>query len=195
MKKVKISKHTKTKAEKILVIGSYGSGIESRLLNHNPKQINRFVIYQSIEEMKRAEDDFYNYNCIIIFSALLISKKDDMDYYKNFLLYKVIYKDKLFCPLAAYIPLGFGLNEVIVFERGIGGYSVCVEEKLKSKFLSQVEESVQIKVKEISTGKIVDINTNINDAYWDTLMRNKFKIGELVLVEGKLPDKWKCTDI
>ena len=31
---------------------------------------------------------------------------------------------------------------------------------------------------------------NINDAYWDTLMRNKFKIGELVLVEGKLPDKW-----
>lgn len=27
------------------------------------------------------------------------------------------------------------------------------------------------------------------------VMRNKFKIGELVLVEGKLPDKWKCTDI
>jgi len=76
----------KTKAEKILVIGSQGSGIESRLLNHNPKQINRFVIYQSIEEMKRAEDDFYNYNCIIIFSALLISKKDDMDYYEKYLL-------------------------------------------------------------------------------------------------------------
>ena len=29
MKKVKISKHMKTKAEKILVIGSCGSGIES----------------------------------------------------------------------------------------------------------------------------------------------------------------------
>ena len=27
----------KTKAEKILVIGSCGSGIESRLLNHNPE--------------------------------------------------------------------------------------------------------------------------------------------------------------
>lgn len=188
----------KTKAEKILVIGSYGSGIESRLLNHNPKQINRFVIYQSIEEMKRAEDDFYNYNCIIIFSALLISKKDDMDYYKDFLLYKVVCKDKLLCPLAAYIPLGLGLNEIIVFEKGIDGYSVYKEEKLKSKFLSQVEESVQIKAKETSTGKIVDINPNINDAYWDTLMRNKFKTGELVLLAGKLPNKWeyrKYTDI
>ena len=67
MKKVKISKHMKTKAEKILVIGSQGSGIESRLLNHNPKQIDRFVIYQSIEEMKRAKDDFYNYKCIKYF--------------------------------------------------------------------------------------------------------------------------------
>lgn len=185
----------KTKAEKILVIGSQGSGIESRLLNHNPKQINRFVIYQSIEEMKRAEDDFYNYNCIIIFSALLISKKDDMDYYKDFLLYKVVCKDKLLCPLAAYIPLGLGLNEIIVFEKGIDGYSVYEKEKLKSKFLSQSEELVQIKAKELSTGKVIDLNPNINDTYFDTLICNKFKIGELVLVEGKLPDKWKCTDI
>ena len=191
MKKVKICKHMKTKAEKILVIGSYGSGIESRLLNHNPKQINRFVIYQSIEEMKRAEDDFYNYNCIIIFSALLISKKDDMDYYKDFLLYRVVCKDKL----AAYIPLGLGLNEIIVFEKGIDGYSAYEKEKLNSKFLSQSEELVQIKAKETSTGKIIDLNPNINDTYFDTLICNKFKIGELVLVEGKLPDKWKCTDI
>lgn len=193
MKKIKICKHTKTKAEKILVIGSCGSGIESRLLNHNTKQINRFVIYQSIEEMKRAEDDFYNYNCIIIFSDLLISKKDDMDYYKDFLLYKVVCKDKLLCPLAAYIPLGLGLNEVIVFERGIDGYSVYEKEKLKSKFLSQTEESVQIKAKETSTGKVVDLNPNINDAYFDTLICNKFKIGELVLLAGKLPDKWNNT--
>ena len=195
MKKVKISKHMKTKAEKILVIGSQGSGIESRLLNHNPKQIDRFVIYQSIEEMKRAKDDFYNYKCIIIFSALLISKKDDIDYYKDFLLYRVVCKDKSFCPLAFFITLGLGLNEIIVFERGIGGYSVYKKEKLKSKFLSQVEESVQIKAKEISTGKVIDLNPNINDTYFNTLIYNKFKIGELVLVEGKLPDKWKCTDI
>lgn len=192
MKKVKISKHMKTKAEKILVIGSQGSGIESRLLNHNPKQINRFVIYQSIEEMKRAWDDFYNYNCIIIFSAL---PTKDMDYYKDFLLYRVVYKDKLLCPLAAYIPLGLGLNEIIVFEKGIDGYSVYEKEKLKSKFLSQSEELVQIKAKELSTGKVIDLNPNINDTYFDTLICNKFKIGELVLVEGKLPDKWKCTDI
>lgn len=192
LKKVKISKHMKTKAEKILVIGNQGSGIENRLLNHNPKQTNRFVIYQSIEEMKRAEDDFYNYNCIVIFSAL---STKDMDYYEDFLLWKVVWKDKLICPLSAYIPLGFGLNEVIIFKKSIYGYSVYESEKLKSKFLNQSEESIYIKAKELSTGKVVDLNPNINDAYWDTLMRNKFKIGELVLVEGKLPDKWKCTDI
>ena len=118
-----------------------------------------------------------------------------MDYYKDFLLYKVVCKDKLLCPLADYIPLGLGLNEVIVFERGIGGYSAYEEEKLKSKFLSQSEELVQIKAKELSTGKVIDLNPNINDTYFDTLICNKFKIGELVLVEGKLPDKWKCTDI
>lgn len=192
MKSVKISKHMKTKAEKILVIGSQGSGIESRLLNHNSKQVDRFVIYQSIGEMRRAEDDFYNYNCIIIFSAL---STKNMDYYKDFLLQRVVWKDKQFCPLSFYIPLGFGLNEVIIFEKGVGGYSVYLKEKLKSKFLNQSEEMICIKAKESSTGKVVDINPDINDAYWDTLMRNKFKIGELVLVEGKLPDKWKSTDI
>ena len=192
MKSVKISKHMKTKAEKILVIGSQGSGIESRLLNHNLKQVDRFVIYQSIGEMRRAEDDFYNYNCIIIFSAL---STKNMDYYKDFLLRRVVWKDKQFCPLSSYIPLGFGLNEVIIFEKGAGGYSVYLKEKLKSKFLNQSEEMICIKAKESSTGKVVDINPDINDAYWDTLMRNKFKIGELVLVEGKLPDKWKSTDI
>lgn len=192
MKSVKISKHMKTKAEKILVIGNQGSGIENRLLNHNPKQTDRFVIYQSIGEMKRAEDDFYNYNYIVIFSAL---STKDMDYYEDFLLWKVVWKDKLLCPLSAYIPLGFGLNEVIIFEKGIYGYSVYLKEKLKSKFLSQSEESIYIKAKELSTGKVVDINPDINDAYWDTLMRNKFKSGELTLISGKLPDKWKCTDI
>lgn len=60
----------------------------------------------------------------------------------------------------------------------------------KSKFLSQSEELVQIKAKETSTGKIIDLNPNINDTYFDTLICNKFKIGELVLVEGKLPNKW-----
>lgn len=188
MKKVKISKHMKTKAEKILVIGNQGSGIENRLLNHNPKQTDRFVIYQSIGEMKRAEDDFYNYNYIVIFSAL---STKDMDYYEDFLLWKVIWKDKLICPLSAYIPLALGLNEVIIFEKGIYGYSVYESEKLKSKFLNQSEESIYIKAKELSTGKVVDLNPNINDTYFDTLICNKFKIGELVLIEGKLPDKWK----
>lgn len=188
MKSVKISKHMKTKAEKILVIGNQGSGIENRLLNHNPKQTDRFVIYQSIGEMKRAEDDFYNYNYIVIFSAL---STKDMDYYEDFLLWKVVWKDKLLCPLSAYIPLVLGLNEVIVFEKGIYGYSVYESEKLKSKFLSQSEESIYIKAKELSTGKVVDLNPNINDTYFDTIICNKFKIGELVLISGKLPDKWK----
>lgn len=188
MKKIKISKHMKTKAEKILVIGSQGSGIESQLLNHNLKQVDRFVIYQSIGEMKRAEDDFYNYNCIVIFSAL---STKDMDYYKDFLLWRVVCKDNPLCPLSFYIPFALGLNEVIVFKKGVGGYSVYLKEKLKSKLLNQSDESIYIKAKESSTGKVVDLNPNINDTYFDTLICNKFKIGELVLVEGKLPDKWK----
>lgn len=188
MKSVKISKHKKTKAEKILVIGSQGSGIESRLLNHNPKQVDRFVVYQSIGEMRRAEDDFYNYNCIIIFSAL---STKNIDYYKDFLLQRVVWKDKQFCPLSFYIPLAQGLNEVIIFEKGAGGYSVYLKEKLKSKFLNQSEEMICIKAKESSTGKVVDLNPNINDTYFDTIICNKFKIGELVLISGKLPDKWK----
>ena len=192
MKSVRISKHKKTKAEKILVIGSQGSGIESQLLNHNLKQVDRFVIYQSIGEMRRAEDDFYNYNCIIIFSAL---STKNIDYYEDFLLQRVVWKDKQFCPLSSYIPLGFGLNEVIIFEKGAGGYSVYLKEKLKSKFLNQSEEMICIKAKESSTGKVVDLNPNINDTYFDTIICNKFKIGELVLISGKLPDKWKCTDI
>lgn len=188
MKRVKISKHMKTKAEKILVIGSYGSGIESRLLNHNLKQTDRFVIYQSIEEMKKAGGDFRDYRCIIIFSAL---SKKDIDYFEDFLLWSVVYKDRSFSPLASYIPLRLGLNEAIIFEKGIGGYTVYQKEKLESKFLSQSEELLQIKAKETSTGKIINLNPNINDTYFDTIIRNKFKIGELVLVEGNLPDKWK----
>ena len=54
-----------------------------------------------------------------------------MDYYEDFLLWKVIWKDKLTCPLSAYIPLALGLNEVIIFEKGIYGYSVYESEKLK----------------------------------------------------------------
>lgn len=61
--------------------------------------------------------------------------------------------------------------------------------KLKSKFLSQVEESVQIKAKETSTGKVIDLNPNINDTYFDALICNKFKIGNLCYLQ-ETPNKW-----
>lgn len=130
MKKVKISKHIKTKAEKILVIGSCGSGIESRLLNHNLKQNDRFIIYQSIEQMKMKEDDFCNYDCIVIFSTLL----DGDDYIKEFLLRYVISKDSSMVPLSYYIPAkGTDLKDVIVFKKYISGYTAYRKEKLENK--------------------------------------------------------------
>lgn len=202
MKKVKISKHIKTNAEKILVIGQPGSGIESRLLNHNVKQINRFVIYQDIDEMKKAKDEFYNYDCIIIFSGLPSS---NMKYIGIFLFFTVIAKDNTFSTLFSYLPnMALPINQVIVYKRYSCGYTAYTDEKLKVKFLNSCKNkklndkisnsSCQlkyIKAKESSTGKIVCLNPNINDAYFDTLIRIKFISGELILIEGTLPDKWK----
>lgn len=130
MKKVKISKHIKTNAEKILVIGSCGSGVESRLLNHNLKKTDRFIIYQSVEQMKMKEEDFCNYDCIVIFSTLL----DGDDYIKEFLLRYVISKDRLTVPLYYYIPeKRSDLKDVIVFKKYISGYKAYRKEKLKIK--------------------------------------------------------------
>lgn len=48
-----------------------------------------------------------------------------------------------------------------------------------------------IKYKVRSTGKIMEVNPLINDAYFDTLYRCAFNSGEYILLEGELPDKWK----
>lgn len=202
MKKVNISKHIKTNAEKILVIGQPGSGIESRLLNHNIKQIERFIIYQDIDEMKKAKDEFWNYDCIIIFSGLPTS---NMEYLKNFLFFMVIAKDNKFSTLYSYLPdMTLPINQIIVYKRYSCGYAAYTDKKLKVKFLNSCKNEKSndkisnsscqlnyIKAKERSTGKIVCLNSNINDTYFDTLMRSKFASGELMIIEGTLPDKWK----
>lgn len=202
MKKVNISKHIKTNAEKILVIGQPESGIKSRLLNHNIKQIERFIIYQDIDEMKRAKDEFCNYDCIIIFSGLPTS---NMEYLKNFLFFMVIAKDNTFSTLSSYLPdMTLPINQVIVYKRYLCGYTAYTDKKLKVKFLNSCKNEKSndkisnsscqlnyIKAKERSTGKIVCLNSNINATYFDTLMRSKFASGELMIIEGTLPDKWK----
>ena len=134
MKKVNISKHIKTNAEKILVIGQPGSEIESRLVNHNIKHINRFVIYQDVDEMKKAKDEFYNYDCIIIFSGL---PNSNMEYIKNFLFFTVNAKDNTFSTLFSYLPdMALPINQVIVYRRHLCGYAAYTDKKLKAKFLN-----------------------------------------------------------
>lgn len=44
---------------------------------------------------------------------------------------------------------------------------------------------------ERSTGKTVEINPNINDAFFDTFYANMFRSGAFILISGELPAKWQ----
>ena len=47
-----------------------------------------------------------------------------------------------------------------------------------------------VKIKERSTGKIIELNPNINNSYVDTMIRCLFQQGEYTLISGELPEKW-----
>lgn len=53
------------------------------------------------------------------------------------------------------------------------------------------EKVFTVKYQERSTGKIFEVNPNINDAYFDILYRNMFRSGEYILINGELPAKWQ----
>lgn len=53
------------------------------------------------------------------------------------------------------------------------------------------EDVFTVKYRERSTGKIFEINPNIDDAFFDTFYKNKFHSGEFILLEGELPVKWQ----
>lgn len=59
-------------------------------------------------------------------------------------------------------------------------------------YLKHMSEKVfTVKYRERSTGRIFEVNPNINDAYFDTIYRNMFRSGEYVLIGGELPAKWQ----
>ena len=62
----------------------------------------------------------------------------------------------------------------------------------KEEYLKHLSEDVfVIKYKERSTGRVFEINSQINNSFYDTLYRNAFRTGEYVLISGELPEKWK----
>ena len=48
-----------------------------------------------------------------------------------------------------------------------------------------------VKIRERSTGRILELNPNIDNSFSDTMTRRLFHSGEYILISGDLPDKWK----
>lgn len=62
----------------------------------------------------------------------------------------------------------------------------------KEEYLKHLSEDVfVIKYKERSTGRVFEINPQINNSFYDTLYRNAFRTGKYILISGELPEKWK----
>lgn len=57
------------------------------------------------------------------------------------------------------------------------------------KYLSS--DILTIKVRERSTGRLLELNPDIDDPFFDTCIRKLFYTGEYILISGNLPDKWK----
>lgn len=62
----------------------------------------------------------------------------------------------------------------------------------KEEYLKHLSEDIfVVKYKEHSTGRIFEINPQINNSFYDTRYRNAFQTGEYILISGELPEKWK----
>lgn len=62
----------------------------------------------------------------------------------------------------------------------------------KDEYLKHLSEDVfTVKIRERSTGRIIELNPNIDNSFSDTMTRNLFHSGEYILISGNLPDKWK----
>ncbi len=60
------------------------------------------------------------------------------------------------------------------------------------QYLKHLSEDVFIvKIRERSTGRILELNPNIDNSFSDTMTRRLFHLGEYILISGDLPDKWK----
>lgn len=62
----------------------------------------------------------------------------------------------------------------------------------KEEYLKNLSEDVfVIKYKERSTGRVFEVNPQLNDSFYDRLYQAAFQTGEYVLISGELPEKWK----
>ena len=60
------------------------------------------------------------------------------------------------------------------------------------QYLKHLSEDVfTVKIRERSTGRILELNPNIDNSFSDTMTRRLFHSGEYILISGDLPDKWK----
>lgn len=60
----------------------------------------------------------------------------------------------------------------------------------KDEYLKHLSEDVfTVKIRERSTGRIIELNPNIDNSFSDTMTRNLFHSGEYILISGNLPDK------
>lgn len=62
----------------------------------------------------------------------------------------------------------------------------------EEEYLQHLSKDIfTVKYMERSTGKIVEVNPNINDAFFDTFYANMFRSGAFILISGELPAKWQ----
>lgn len=61
----------------------------------------------------------------------------------------------------------------------------------KINIVNQTQNIYSVKVKERSTGRILELNPCIDNLFSDTMTRGLLHSGEYILISGDLPDKWK----
>lgn len=61
----------------------------------------------------------------------------------------------------------------------------------KINIANQTQNIYSVKVKERSTGRILELNPCIDNPFSDTMTRGLLHSGEYILISGNLPDKWK----
>lgn len=61
----------------------------------------------------------------------------------------------------------------------------------KINIANQAQNMYSVKVKERSTGRILELNPYIDNPFSDTMTRGLLHSGEYILISGDLPDKWK----
>lgn len=98
------------------------------------------------------------------------------------------------------IEKNFFLNNVVILNFRIyedsdnkqkGGIEMKFTKIERINIANQTQNMYSVKVKERSTGRVLELNPNIDNSFSDTMTRRLFHSGEYILISGDLPDKWK----